>query len=147
MTLTSNRLGRQLESISMLNARPLSPRISNFTEPFWLQLSDCVFNVVRCCNCERLHFPPRQQCTACGSNQVSWQPVSGQAKVYSCTTIHAAPAIFANEVPYSVVVLDLEEGVRLVTRWMGKPATCNQSARLVVLRHTDGVLFGAIAEK
>jgi len=57
MTLTSNRLGRQLESISMPNARPLSPRISNFTEPFWLQLSDGVFNVVRCCNCERLHFP------------------------------------------------------------------------------------------
>jgi len=134
-----------LESIALPGPRPLAPRISTFTAPFWERLAAGEFVVARCASCKRLTFPPQQQCRGCGAADLRWQPVSGRARVYSATVVHAAPAMFAPAAPYALVVLDLEEGVRLVTRWIGAAPACDQSARLVVLRFDDGVLFGATA--
>ena len=76
---------------------------------------------------------------------MGWQRVSGRGRVYSHIVVHAAPAFFAAAAPYTLVVVDLEQGLRLVTRWHGASPQCEQPARMLVTSYDDGVLFGATA--
>jgi uncharacterized protein len=138
------RPSHDIEFVVVPGPRPLAPRVSQQSEPFWTRLAGGVFGVAHCEQCGRLSFPPKANCPDCGASGMGWQPVSGDARVYSATVVHAAPALFAAQAPYALVVVDLAEGVRLVTRWVGTaPPRCDQPARLVVLKHDDGVLFGA----
>jgi uncharacterized OB-fold protein len=61
-------------------------------------------------------------CAKCGSPEWRWSPCSGRGRVYSWTVTHRAlhPA-FADDVPYAVVVVELEEGVRMVSGLRGLP--------------------------
>ena len=72
--------------------------------------------VQRCADCCRWRHPPRLWCTACGSDRAEYAPVSGRGRIFTWTVTHQAfhPA-FAADVPYAVVVTELEEGVRIVS--------------------------------
>ena len=62
-----------------------------------------------------LRHPPRVLCAECGSDQVSWVPSEGRGTIFSWTVTHQAPhPAFASQAPYAVVVVELEEGVRIV---------------------------------
>ena len=67
----------------------------------------------RCAQCRTWRQPPRYRCAACGSPDVSWELASGRGHVFSWTITHRAvdPAF---EPPYAIVVVELEEGPRLV---------------------------------
>ncbi len=67
----------------------------------------------RCAQCQAWRHPPRYRCAACGSPAVSWELASGRGHVFSWTITHRAvdPAF---EPPYAIVVVELEEGPRLV---------------------------------
>jgi uncharacterized OB-fold protein len=67
----------------------------------------------RCADCGAWRHPPRHRCAACGSLAATWEPVSGCGRVFSWTVTHQQldPAF---EVPYAVVVVELDEGPRLV---------------------------------
>lgn len=57
-------------------------------------------------------------CAKCGSFNWEWSRSSGKGKVFSWTTaIQPMMPQFAGEVPYSPVIVELEEGVRMVT-WL-----------------------------
>ncbi|HXZ86885.1 MAG TPA: zinc ribbon domain-containing protein [Myxococcota bacterium] len=70
----------------------------------------------RCAACGRVRHPPRLACPHCGSAEAEYAPSRGLGRIYSWTVTHQAfvPA-FAHELPYAVVVSELEEGVRLVS--------------------------------
>ena len=70
-----------------------------------------------CTNCDTFRHMPRESCEHCGSFDWEWRASSGNATLFSWTTIHRAlhPA-FADDIPYTSVVVEMEEGVRLVTR-------------------------------
>jgi uncharacterized OB-fold protein len=76
---------------------------------------------LQCCDaCGRWRHPPRLLCGACGSDRWRWRPVSGRGAVYTWTVTHQALVPpFAEDVPYAVVVVELEEGPRLVTAVRG----------------------------
>ena len=133
-----------LQTVRVSGPRPLVPRISAHTEAFWTRLAGGVFGLAHCECCGEFSFPPRAHCPACGAAGLGWRPVDARATVYSATTVHAAPALFAAAAPYTLAVLDLQQGVRLVTRWIGPLPRCGSAAQLVLLQHDDGVLFGAI---
>lgn len=69
----------------------------------------------RCGGCRRWRHPPRYLCPGCGSEQWEWAPVSGRGELFSWTVTHQPlhPG-FADRVPYPIVVVELEEGVRVV---------------------------------
>jgi hypothetical protein len=79
--------------------------------------------VQRCDGCGALRFPARAICSACLSRAASWVPVSGRGKVFSFAVMHHAnhPG-FAAEVPYAVVVIELAEGVRMLSNLIDCPA-------------------------
>jgi uncharacterized protein len=67
----------------------------------------------RCAACQTWRHPPRYRCAACGSAEITWDLASGRGRVFSWTITHRAvdPAF---EPPYAIVVVELEEGPRLV---------------------------------
>ena len=99
----------------------------------------------RCAACGTLTFPPKQHCPDCWSDDMNWTELSGQGILYARTTIHAAATQFRDEVPFSVGIVDLEEGVRLVTGLIDDPDRINNddAIRLVILSYEDGLLFAA----
>ncbi|HEX6311725.1 MAG TPA: Zn-ribbon domain-containing OB-fold protein [Acidimicrobiia bacterium] len=74
----------------------------------------------RCTGCGRWRHPPRHLCPDCGSGGWEWARVSGHGTVFSWTVTHQAlhPA-FADALPYAVVVVELDEGVRVVSGTRG----------------------------
>ena len=74
----------------------------------------------RCSGCGTWRHVPRIMCAQCGSAEWEWAESSGRGKLFSWTVCHQAmhPA-FADEVPYAVAVVELEEGVRMVTGLRG----------------------------
>jgi uncharacterized OB-fold protein len=73
----------------------------------------------RCKDCGATSFPPRADCAACMSGSFEFVEISGKAKLNTFTRIAAAPTGFEDEVPYTVGVVDLEEGGRLLA-WFGE---------------------------
>jgi uncharacterized OB-fold protein len=69
----------------------------------------------RCRTCGRWRHPPRFLCPACGSGAFSWARSNGRGSIFTWTVTHQAihPA-YAGEVPYAVVVVETDEGVRVV---------------------------------
>ena len=69
----------------------------------------------RCEECSMWRHPPRRRCASCGSTAWSWERSSARGRVFTWTVSHRAfdPA-FADAVPYAVVVVELDEGPRVV---------------------------------
>jgi len=71
-----------------------------------------------CKSCGASAFPPRADCPECLSDDFEFAEVSGRGTVYTHSTVAAAPTGFDDIAPYTVVVVDLEEGGRLLA-WTG----------------------------
>ncbi len=72
----------------------------------------------RCTACGTWRHPPRFLCAACGSAEWSWEPATGRGRIFSWTVTHQA--FFPDrEVPYAIVVAELDEGPRLVGNLRG----------------------------
>jgi uncharacterized OB-fold protein len=72
-----------------------------------------------CKACGYTSFPPRADCPECMSGDFEFREYTGKGTVYTFTTIEAAPTGFDDMVPYTVVVVDLQEGGRLLC-WTGE---------------------------
>jgi uncharacterized protein len=57
-------------------------------------------------------------CPACGAAALAWKPASGRGVVHAVTIVRAGPA---DHVPYCVVLVDLAEGPRVMSRVDGVP--------------------------
>jgi len=118
--------------------------VTDFTQRFWQGLAAGSFSTTQCGDCRRWSFPPKPFCPHCWSKNVAWSPLSGAGRLYSQTAIHAAPAAFADDVPYRVGIVDLEEGLRIATRVLSDgPVALDTAVEIVVLAYADGPLYAA----
>lgn len=95
--------------------KPL-PLIRPETAPFWAaaRRHELVFQQCRACG-HRFHFP-RLLCCRCFAEDLAWVRASGRGTVYSFTVVRqAAHREFDDAVPYVYAIIELEEGVRLVS--------------------------------
>jgi hypothetical protein len=72
----------------------------------------------RCTRCGARSFPPRADCVVCLDREFGFVEISGRGTVHTFTTIAAAPTGFERWAPYTVGVVDLEEGGRALA-WFG----------------------------
>jgi uncharacterized OB-fold protein len=91
------------------------------TQPFWDGTRIGELRLQRCDACRQAYFPPRNFCPYCASRKVSWFKASGRASLYSFVIHHRAVAGFTP--PYSIAVVQLEEGPRLLTNIVDCPQT------------------------
>lgn len=73
----------------------------------------------RCDACGRTCFPPRADCPVCRSDSFSFAEYGGGGTLATFTRIAAAPAGFEARVPFTIGVVDLDEGGRLLA-WCGR---------------------------
>lgn len=78
------------------------------------------FLIQRCAACGHAIFYPRMVCPHCGAgeDQLNWQSPSGLGAVYSTTVVRRKPEAGGD---YNVALIDLAEGVRLMSRVEGIP--------------------------
>ena len=90
------------------------------TKPFWDGLSQERLRLQRCQACGTWIYYPRIRCSECLSDDLVWHDTSGQGTVYTYTVARQAthPA-FADEVPQLLGVVQLAEGPRLTTTFVG----------------------------
>ena len=95
--------------------KPL-PVVSGETRPFWEACRRGELLIQRCKSCREYQFYPRGICATCWTTDISWVKASGKATVwtYTVTNQNRSPG-FAEEVPYVLAVVELEEGVKMFT--------------------------------
>ena len=95
--------------------KPL-PAVSNLNRPYWEGLVRRELRLQRCNKCSLVWYPPGPWCPACWSEDHTWSALSGRGRVSSWVVFHQAyfPS-FADELPYNVAEVELDEGPRLLT--------------------------------
>ena len=74
----------------------------------------------RCGDCGSVVFPLRTLCQRCGGESLELAESAGTGTVYSCTTQYRpAHPFFADSVPYTLALVDLNEGFRVLARLVG----------------------------
>lgn len=119
------------------------PRLTDATRPFWEALGDGRFVTTRCEDCGDVTFPPKVICPNCFSSRLSWQTLSGRGTLYSHTRVWAAPGVFSSEVPYTLCIVDLDEGLRVASRLLhdSEPPAPGSPVSLVFVHYEDITLF------
>jgi uncharacterized OB-fold protein len=74
------------------------------------------FEIQRCAACAKHVFYPRVLCPHCGSERLEWVSPSGRGTVYSTTVVRRKPADGGD---YNIVLVDLAEGPRMLSRVAG----------------------------
>lgn len=100
----------------MSYAKPL-PVPDPESRPFWEGCRAHKLLIVRCKSCGTHRFPPTSLCPHCQSGEYDWVEASGRGRVFSWITVrHPVPRdVYADDVPYVVALVTLEEGVRMPT--------------------------------
>jgi hypothetical protein len=97
--------------------RPPAPMDAAF---FWEGVEQDELRIQRCTACGRLRHPPRPMCPFCRSLERDYLVASGRGEVYSFV-VHHRPEVPEREHPFAVVLVELEEGTRIVGNVVGCP--------------------------
>lgn len=104
-----------------MNNTRSTPKPTPETQHFWDGAKQNQLLLQRCTHCDHTFFPPRPFCPACASREVEVIPASGKATLYSYVISHRpAPGMTP---PYSIAVVTLEEGPRMMTNVVNCPQT------------------------
>lgn len=98
----------------------LVPEPTADTKPFWDALMEGKFRLQRCADCKKIRHYPRPVCDACYSMNAEWVEASGRGTVHSWTiTHHAFHPGFKADLPFTLLTVDLAEGVRMQAQARG----------------------------
>jgi len=93
-----------------------APRQSEVTAPYWRALDEGRLTFQRCGACNHAWLPARTECPRCLAREVSWETASGKARLVSWVVYHHGyHPYFAARLPYTVGVVELAEGPRLIS--------------------------------
>ena len=101
--------------------KPL-PVPSELSRPFWEACRRHELLMQCCRSCGVFRFPPAVLCPECLSEEAEWKKSSGKGKIFSFVVFHRLyhPG-FEGELPYTVALIELEEGARLISNVVGCP--------------------------
>ena len=96
------------------------PPITEVSAPFWEATRERRLVVQRCDDCQTWVWYPRTACTRCLGDNLQWNTVTGRGTVYACS-VHHRPGVAGMKdcVPYVVALVELQEGVRLLSNIVG----------------------------
>lgn len=80
-------------------------------EQYFSALAQNRFLIQWCERCDEGVFFPRQFCPSCLHAELTWVEPAGTGTVYATTTVR-----LKQQEPYDVSLIDLDEGVRLMSR-------------------------------
>jgi uncharacterized OB-fold protein len=98
-----------------VGTRP-QPAIGRDNAFFWEGVEAGELRIQMCNGCGHIAHPPQPLCASCGSSDQGWVVSSGRGVIYSHVT-HHYPPLPGVERPHTVLLIELEEGVRIVSEW------------------------------
>jgi uncharacterized OB-fold protein len=102
-------------------SKPL-PEISDETRPFWDGTRGEQLVLQQCARCRHIRYPISRICPECLEAGHEWVPLSGRGEVYSSIVFHQVyNKAFADDVPYNVSLIQLDEGPRMFSNVVGVP--------------------------
>jgi len=88
-----------------------------WTEEFWKGTKEHKFLIQHCDDCDINIFYPRKFCPECWGSNFGWIEASGKGKLHTHTvTHHGVEQRFAGDLPFVLALVDMDEGVRVMTR-------------------------------
>jgi len=120
----------------------LGLRFNHWSSPFWEGAQNGEVRIQQCRDCGNKMYPPRVYCTHCLSANIDWIKCSGKGILYAYSTIYEEPpprvAKFLSS-PYTLALVDLEEGVRMLTNIVEcKPDELKCDMKVEVVFHDIG---------
>lgn len=119
--------------------RPL-PKPTPETQHFWDGTQAGELRLQRCNDCAHVYFPPRPFCPSCSSKQVSIFVASGRATLASYIINQRSHPAFDG--PYSIAIVQLEEGPRM----MSNVVDCAQTPEALELDMPLAVKFETVSD-
>ena len=99
--------------------KPL-PRVTPENRPFWDAARRHELRLQRCGDCGHVRYPPAPLCPECLAETAEWTRVSGRGILSTWVVFHKRYFdAFADDIPYNVVQVQLDEGPRLTANLVG----------------------------
>jgi hypothetical protein len=96
----------------------LAPVTDPLTAPFWDAARRGLLVIQRCTACGELRWPPLVGCPECHGRDATWDEVQPTGTIWSFVVYHRAfVAELKDEIPYTVVMVQLDDGPYLVGRF------------------------------
>lgn len=70
----------------------------------------------RCPSCAKLHFPASETCPYCSATPCAVEAVGESGSLYLHTVVSTRPPGYRGQVPYGFGIVELPEGLRVVSR-------------------------------
>jgi uncharacterized OB-fold protein len=116
----------------MTAAKP-SPLIDVWNKPFWDACAERRIVLQRCDETGKCWYPPSPRSPYAPRSTWKWVSCSGQAKLLSWVVFHQKYFEgFADEIPYVVAMVELDEGARMLTNLKGSRDGLAVGARVTV---------------
>ena len=98
-----------------MSQREFVPPFTDATAPYWDGTRNRQLMLQYCPACGRYVHHPREACPGCLSSALEWRASPGFGAVHAIS-VHYKPfeVMSAEECPYAVVFIDLDEGVRFL---------------------------------
>jgi uncharacterized protein len=100
------------------NATALAPVADPLSAPFWDAARRGRLVIQRCQACGELRWPPLAGCPECHGRDATWDEVRPSGTIWSFVVYHRAfSAELEDQIPYTVVMVQLDDGPYLVGRF------------------------------
>ena len=110
---------------------------------FWRGLAQGKLLLQHCLDCANVQYYQQGMCRRCGAERLEHRPASGRGKVHSFSVVHRAPGpAFKRDVPYAVLLVELEEGPRMISSLTGaspESVTFDMPVELVCEKASDEI--------
>ena len=94
--------------------KPLPDVTNPLTAAYWSAAREHRLVVPRCTNCGYTFWPPEVVCPECQHTDFAWDEVAQSGTLWSYATYYRAlDAAFADELPYTVGLIDLGKGIKM----------------------------------
>ena len=114
----------------------LGPTVTPDTQFFWDGLKDRRLLIQRCDGCGALRHPPRPMCPHCRS--LAWTPVESAGRGVVVSAVQPRHPQFPwFEDGYVVALVELDEGIRIVTNLVDGSADDDAIGARVAVRFTE----------
>jgi len=113
------------------------------SEVFWKALKTNKLLLQNCIDCGHIQYYQQAICRLCQSKNLEHLQASGRGTIHSYSVVYRAPsAAFKEDVPYAVLLVDLEEGPRMISKLVGNmidQLDFDKAVRLKVVQVSDDV--------
>ena len=99
--------------------KPL-PQLNADTKPFWDGCKEHQLRFQKCRTCGHIRWPTSIICPMCYSSDTEWIVANGKGKVYTFVVFRQAyHKAFENDLPYVTAIVELDEGLHILTNVVG----------------------------